>query len=109
MQQIKLLLARLKKPSVLISLTSQVAAILVLLGSTVDVTAVTAIATAVCSLLATLGILSDPTAQNKGFGDDLGYCENCGALAPCVMVAGQLVCRHCGGAASAASPKDTAQ
>lgn len=97
MQQIKLLLARLKSPSVLISIVSQVAAILVLLGRVVDVNLVTTVTAAVCSLLVTLGILSDPNTQNKGFGDDLHYCAHCGAVTPHVAVTGTLICRTCGG------------
>lgn len=96
MQQIKLLLARLKSPSVIISIVSQVAAILVLLGHTVDANLVTTMAAAVCSLLVTLGILSDPNTQNKGFGDDLRYCDHCGAVTPHITITGTLTCRNCG-------------
>ena len=56
---LKKLLRRLKRPSTLLSLVSQVAALLLLIGFKIDQNAIMGIATAACSILITLGILSN--------------------------------------------------
>lgn len=96
MDQLKLTLSRLKKPSVIISLVSQIAPILILLGFNIDEHALMTVTYALCSILVTLGILSNPDTNQKGYSDDLLTCSNDGLLSPHVMVNGQMVCKNCG-------------
>lgn len=96
MNQLKLILSRLKNPSVILSILSEVITILMLLNVNVNIDLVTGIVTAVCSILVLLGILSNPTAQNRGYGDDVMRCENCGKDSLHVQVNGKMVCIDCG-------------
>ncbi|MEG2518810.1 MAG: hypothetical protein RSB65_04065, partial [Oscillospiraceae bacterium] len=96
MTQFKVILERLKKPSVLISIASQIATILLLFKVNVDMTIVTGVITALGSILVLLGILSNPNTQNKGFGDDILPCAGCGKDTVHLMVNGEMVCRECG-------------
>jgi uncharacterized membrane protein len=95
-EQIMLYIGRLKKPSTIISLTSQVVSILLLLGVHINQTEVMGIAAAICSLLVTMGVLSNPDSNKKGYGDDLKICSNDGNLTKHVLVNGQMVCEECG-------------
>jgi uncharacterized membrane protein len=95
-EQLKQYAARLRKPSTLLSITSQIVSILLLLGVHLDQTAIMGVAAGVCSLLATLGILSNPDTENKGFGDDILHCSKDGRLEKHVTVNGQQVCQNCG-------------
>ncbi|MDR1705155.1 MAG: hypothetical protein LBS19_10810 [Clostridiales bacterium] len=95
-QQLMLFVTRLKKPSTLISLISQVVSILLLLGVHVDQNAIMSVAAAGCSVLVTMGVLSNPDTKKKGYGDDLLTCSKEGKLCKHVMVNGQMVCEDCG-------------
>lgn len=94
--QLKIILQRLKNPSVLISIASQIITILVLLKVNVDVNLVSGIIAAICSILVLLGILSDPNTTNKGFNDIILPCENCGKNSRHVTINNDILCSMCG-------------
>ena len=94
--QLKLFLKRLAKPSVLISIASQVVAILMVFNIQVDMNIVTTVITGVCSILVLLGIVSDPGTKNSGFGDDVRNCVGCKKKSAHVTVGGKLICKDCG-------------
>lgn len=96
MEQLKVMLKRLKNPSVIISIVSQIATILTLLNVSINIDAMTQVIVAVCSVLVLLGIMSDPKTENKGYGDDLEMCNNCNKLSPHVKVGENMVCSECG-------------
>ncbi|NLD19000.1 MAG: hypothetical protein GX663_01955 [Clostridiales bacterium] len=96
MRQIHVIFERLKKPSVLISIASQIATILVLFNIHVDMDIVSTVITGLFSILVLLGIISDPTTQTKRYGDDLLECSNCHKLIRHVMVNGKMLCTECG-------------
>lgn len=96
MTQINIIIERLKKPTVIISLVSQVVGILILLDVNIDSEAITGITTSVTAILVTLGILSNPDTVNTGYGDDLAFCEGCGEEKQHVSIGGELYCSDCG-------------
>lgn len=96
MKQIQLILNRLRKPSVIISIISQLATILILCGVDIDKNLTTTIITAICSILTLLGILSDPESQNKGFSDTILICSHCNKASRHVYVNGKYICAECG-------------
>lgn len=95
-EQLMQMLHRLKKPSVLLSIVSQVVAVLLMLGFDVNEGMVMSVAVGISSVLVTLGILSNPDAHKSGYGDDILTCSASGNLEPHVMVNGQMVCANCG-------------
>ncbi len=95
-KQLKVMLSRLKNPSVVLSIASQIIAILMLLNVHVDEGIVTGIVAAVCSILVLLGIMSNPESTKKGYGDDIYKCPNCNCDCEYVEVNGKLVCKKCG-------------
>ena len=95
-KQIQIILKRLKKPSVILSIVSQAIAILAMLNIHVDNTIVMAIATAICSILTTAGILSNPSTVKNGYGDDIYVCSGCGKSNVHTLINGKLVCNTCG-------------
>lgn len=96
MEQIKNILKRLKNPSVVISIVSQVAAILALLNVSVNVDVVTQVVVGISSILVLLGIMSDPTTENKGYGDDMKSCPVCGKMTSHIKVGEKALCSQCG-------------
>ncbi len=96
MLYLKSILKRLKNPSVLISIGSQIVTILLLFNIQVDVDLITGVIAAACSIFVLLGILSDPNTQNKGYPDDVFQCSHCNKPTEHVVVNGQMVCRECG-------------
>lgn len=96
MSQIHAILERLKKPSVLISIASQIATILLLFNIPVNMNLVSAVITGLFSIFVLLGIVSDPTTQTKGYGDDWIKCSGCQKTSRHVMVNGKMVCTECG-------------
>ena len=106
-KQFSLILKRLKKPSVVISIVSQILAILALLHVSVDVDAVHGITISVCTILALLGIMSNPETKAKGYGDDIQYCNACGKDTNFCEVNGKMVCSECGAAAQENAPDDS--
>ncbi|MDR1754399.1 MAG: hypothetical protein LBR74_05770 [Eubacterium sp.] len=94
--QLKSFICRLRKPSTIISIISQVLSILLLLGIRVDQSLIMSIAAAGCSILVAFGILSNPDTVKKGFGDDIYPCSSTGDLEKHLMVNDQMVCQVCG-------------
>ncbi len=90
------ILARLKKPSVIVSIISEIIAILMIFNVQVDVSAMESTLAAATSIFVTLGILSNPTTLNNGYKDDIRLCKNCGKMKRHVLVGGQLLCEDCG-------------
>lgn len=105
MQQIKSILRRLKNPSVILSVVSQIITILMLFNVDVKADVITGIVTAACSIFVLLGILSNPTTENNGYGDDVIQCENCGKNCTCVNVKGEKICCNCGNKCSSQKNK----
>ncbi|MEG2988824.1 MAG: phage holin [Oscillospiraceae bacterium] len=96
MTQLKTMLLRLKSPTVLLSIVSQVVTLLVLFKVQVDMTLVGGAVTAISSILVLLGILSDPTTEKKGYGDDIFPCPNCGETGAHLVTGDTLTCKNCG-------------
>lgn len=90
------LISRLKKPSTILSLISQIVSILLLLGFNLNENLIISIATAACAVLVTLGILSNPDTEKKGYGDDFFYCAKDGKKTHHLKINGQMVCKDCG-------------
>ena len=95
-EQLTQMFLRLKKPSVVLSIVSQVVAILLMLGLKVNESTIMAVATGGCSILATMGILSNPDASKSGYGDDLLICSKSGQLERHGMVNGPMGCGNWG-------------
>lgn len=87
---------RLKKPSVLVSIISEIIAIMLIFNVKVDVGVAEGLLAAVSSIFVTLGILSNPMKLGNGYQDDMRICENCGKMKRHVLVGGQLLCEDCG-------------
>lgn len=102
MTQLRLIIKRLRKPSVIASLTSQILTLCILLGINVDATLVTSVITTFTSMFVILGIFSNPDAQKKGYGDDIIPCENCGQLSQHVKAGDNMVCTNCGSVSTTA-------
>lgn len=96
MIELKTILQRLKNPSIILSVASQIVTILMLFHVQVNMNIVTGVITALCSIFVLLGIMSDPNTRNKGYGDDIKLCKNCGKSCAHTTIAGELVCTHCG-------------
>lgn len=95
-EQLFITLNRLRKPTVLLSIVSQIITIMTLLNISVDADAFTSIAVSVCSVLVTLGIMSNPTTIKKGFGDDIEFCKNCKIKTEHALIGDKLICKGCG-------------
>lgn len=96
MQQHHIAISRLKNPSVILSIVSEILTILVLVNVNIDMRIFTGIITAVCSILVLLGIVSDPSTKNRGYGDDLRMCEKCNKISSHVWINGKFICKNCG-------------
>ncbi len=94
--QLMITLSRLKNPSVVIGIVSQIIAMLTLLHVSTNISFVMAITVGVCSILVTIGIMSNPTTENVGFGDDILYCSNCKTEKEHVLVGDKFYCKQCG-------------
>jgi uncharacterized membrane protein len=94
--QWQLVLSRLRRPSVIMSVASQLISLLMILGVHLNQNTIMTVVTIGCTMLASLGILSNPDTQKGGFGDDILTCSATGKKEPHVMVNGQLVCKSCG-------------
>lgn len=95
-KQLKILLQRLRKPSVLLSLASQVVSLLIVFGFNVNTDAVIKAVTIITSILATLGILSNPDSTKAGYNDDILHCLNDDDKTQHVFVNGEYLCKDCG-------------
>ena len=95
MAQLKEFLKRLKNPSTVLSLVSEIIVILILFKVNVNVDIVTGVVTACCSILVLLGIMSNPTTSNKGYADDIFYCKNCKENTYYTTIGSNLYCCKC--------------
>lgn len=93
-KQLLVMLNRLKNPTVVLSIASQVIVILTLFHVNVDRNIITGVVTAGCSILVLLGIMSNP--EQKGYTDNITYCEECGECQVHIEVSDKLVCTKCG-------------
>ncbi|MFI3208769.1 MAG: hypothetical protein R3Y40_06490 [Eubacteriales bacterium] len=96
MTQLRLIVKRLRKPSVIASLTSQIITMLVLLGIEINTTLVTSVISCLTSIFIILGIFSNPDAKRRGYRDDISPCTKCNGMTQHVMVADEMVCTICG-------------
>lgn len=90
--QLQLIIKRLKNPSVILSLVSQVITILLLIGVKINENTVMTVATAACSIFITLGIISNPDSTKVGYGDDILPCALTGENQQHVQINGKMVC-----------------
>lgn len=100
MLQLKLIIRRLRKPSVIASLTSQIITLCVLLGIDINTTLVTSFITTITTIFVILGIFSNPDAQRRGYRDDIMTCTECNKLSQHVKIGSQMVCANCGNISS---------
>lgn len=96
MKQWQIMLKRLGKPSVIMSIVSQGIAILTLLHINVDSSVVMGVVAGISSILVLLGIMSDPNTQTGGYGDDILYCEHCKDDREFVTIGQRMICKECG-------------
>lgn len=94
--QFKQMVSRLRKPSVALSLVSHVLTLCITMGFELNENHIMSVATILCSILVTLGILSNPESLKKGYGDDYLICSASGKLEQHVKVNNQMVCANCG-------------
>lgn len=95
MLQIKTYLKRLRNPTVVLSIVSQVVILLSVLDIDVDTETLNGLIAGVLSILVTLGIMSNPDSTKKTYGDDIIYCETCKKETIHAKVAGEMVCLDC--------------
>lgn len=86
----KSLLSRLKKPTVIIALVSQIVSMLLLFGIKIDQDLIMGASTIICAILVTLGVLSTPETTTLTCSSG-----NCGDQ-PHTIVDGKLACIGCG-------------
>lgn len=96
MEQMRIILKRLRKPSVIISLLAQAASIVMVLNLSADMDMISGIVLSACSVFVILGILSNPSTRKKGYGDDILLCSGQNRQHEHVEVAGKMVCTECG-------------
>lgn len=96
MVQLQLVLKRLKKPSVIASLTSQVMTLLLLFNIEIDTTLITSVISSVMSIFVILGIFSNPDAKKRGYRDDISQCTKCGKMTQHVPIGSKMICAVCG-------------
>lgn len=96
MVQLRLILKRLRKPSVIASLTSQIITLLILFNVTIDTTLITSIITSITSILVILGVFSNPDTQKKGYRDDVSPCCKCNTNTQHVKIGDDMICVICG-------------
>lgn len=108
MVQLQLILKRLRKPSVIASLTSQILTLFILFGVNVDATLITSIVATFTSIFVMLGIFSNPDAQKKGYRDDIMTCTNCNQISQHVKAGDNMVCTNCGATSTNATSANAA-
>lgn len=103
MVQLRLILKRIRKPSVIASLTSQIIALLVLFEVQIDTAFISNFVTVITSIMIILGIFSNPDSQQKGYGDDIRTCSKCKQLTQHVKIGDNMICVNCGGTSNETS------
>ncbi len=96
MNELQLLVKRLRKPSVIASLFSQIIALLMIFQVDVDMNMLTGAMTTITSILIILGIVSNPDAKTRGYNDDYAICSKCGKRTQHISINGQEICTKCG-------------
>jgi uncharacterized membrane protein len=94
--QWQMILSRIRKPSVIMSVTSQLISQLLILGVDLDQSTIMTVVAIGCTILASLGILSNPDTQKGGYGDDILTSAGTGKKEPHVLINGQMVCKSSG-------------
>ncbi len=107
MNQFQLILKRLRKPSVFTSLVSQILSIVLIFDPNLDINMATGLLTTVTSTLVLLGILSNPDAKKKGYGDDMAVCPTCGKKTQHITIGDKSICTKCGGTTDLNAPPPT--
>lgn len=95
MIQLKTYLNRLKNPTVVISIVSEIILVLTMLNINVDKQAINVVVTGISTILVTLGIMSNPDTVNKTYSDDIMYCENCQKDTVHAKVSDDMICLDC--------------
>lgn len=95
MLQIKTFLARLKNPTVILSIVSEIILVLATLNINVDEQSINVVVTGVLAILVTLGIMSNPDTANKTYSDDILFCEQCNKDTVHAKIANDMVCLDC--------------
>lgn len=96
MEQLGYIIQRLKKPSVLISISSQIATLLLVANINIDEVIIIEVISVICTLLTFFGIVSNPDTDNKGFGDDIAFCDKCNKNSKYIRIGNQVICTECG-------------
>jgi uncharacterized membrane protein len=94
--QWQIILSRIRKPSVIMSVTSQLISLLMILGVHLNQNTIMTVVAIGCTILASLGILSNPDTQKGGYGDDILTSAGTGKKEPHVLINGQMVCKSSG-------------
>lgn len=92
----KEMLQKLKNPTVLISVLSQIGAILILMGVDLNENMVMSLIGMVVSILATLGIVSKSDTKPPELESACLTCTNTGTQELHVKINGQMTCVKCG-------------
>ena len=96
MQQLKIILSRLKNPSVVLSIVSQIITIITIFKIDVNENIVLKVTISICSIFVLLGIMSNPSTKNFGYGDDILNCQNCNEDTMHTIIDNDFVCTKCG-------------
>ncbi len=92
----KQILERLKNPTILLSVVSQIVAMLILVGVKIDEQMALTLAGMGVSILGSLGILSKKGIAGYAAKTENLTCSNSGEVEPHVLINGQMVCTKCG-------------
>jgi len=94
---------RLKKPSIILTVVSQIGALLILCGVRIDENLLMTATAMICSILCTLGILNSTAPADE----TMLVCSESGEPKAHVMIAGQMVCKNCGAVYVAPEDEET--
>lgn len=94
--QLQLIKFRLKKPSILLSLISQIVTLLYIFKIDIDTELITSVITCITSILIILGIISNPDSKQKSYVDDFAVCCNCNKVTQHVAIGDAMFCKNCG-------------
>ncbi|MFI3227180.1 MAG: hypothetical protein R3Y09_07170 [Clostridia bacterium] len=95
MVQLQTYLKRLKNPTVVLSIVSEIILVLTMLNINVDEQAVNVVVTGILTILVTLGIMSNPDTVNHTYSDDISYCESCEKDTVHAKIANEMICTNC--------------
>lgn len=92
----KEILKKLKNPTVLFSVLSQLVALLILLGVKLNEDTAVAVIGIIMSILGTLGIIQKADVDKLKADTVLLPCSNTGLEEPHVLINGKMICTKCG-------------